>query len=81
MESTRPLLTPITILLTALYFLVPIVIIILLARVIRATVTPQQREMQRKLSEIVDLQKETNRLLARLAEARPSDSKPEQRPG
>jgi hypothetical protein len=77
MESTPPLLTPLTILLTALYFLVPIVIIFLLARVIRASVTPQQREMQRKLNEIVELQKETNRLLARLIEDRLSDSKQE----
>ncbi len=66
--ETAPLLTPISILMTALFFLVLVVIIILLARVIRATVTPQQREMQRKLGEIVELQKENNRLLTLLVE-------------
>ena len=76
METTAPLLTPITILLTALYFLIPIIIIILLARAIRATVTPQQRQLQRKLDEIADLLKENNRLLSRLADSKPAE--PEQ---
>ena len=74
MEPT-PLLTPITILITALYFLVPVVIIILLVRVIRASVTPQQREVQRKLAEIVELLKEHNRLLTLLVEENSSISK------
>ena len=74
MEPT-PLLTPITILITALYFLVPVVIIILLVRVIRASVTPQQREVQRKLAEIVELLKEHNRLLALLVEEKTSTPK------
>ena len=74
MEPT-PLLTPITILITALYFLVPVVIIILLVRVIRASVTPQQREVQRKLAEIIELLKEHNRLLALLVEEKSSISK------
>ena len=74
MEPT-PLLTPITILITALYFLVPVVIIILLVRVIRASVTPQQREVQRKLAEIVELLKEHNRLLTLLVEEKTTTPK------
>jgi len=51
------------------------VIIILLVRVIRASVTPQQREVQRKLAEIVELLKEHNRLLALLVEEKTSTPK------
>ena len=72
METTS-FFTPISILMIALYFLVPIGIIILLARVIRASVTPQQREAQRKLGEIVDLLKENNRLLTLLVEEKTSN--------
>ncbi len=43
--------------------LLPILLLIFVVRVIRNSVTPQQREIQRLLTEAVELLKENNRLL------------------
>ena len=77
MPTSTPLLTPISILMIALYFTIPVIILILLARVIRFTVTPQQRQLHQKLDQIVDLLQENNRLLSRLSEGKPADPKSE----
>ncbi len=43
--------------------LLPIILVIFVIQVMRNSVTPQQREIQRLLAEAVELLKENNRLL------------------
>ena len=49
----------------ALIISLPILVIILVARIIRRMVTPQDKEMQRLLGQVVTLLEENNRLLNR----------------
>ena len=48
----------------------PIILVIFVIGVVRRSVTPQQRELQRLLAEAVELLKENNQLLKQAAENR-----------
>ena len=67
--------TPLSIILIIFYIIAPILIIYLLARVIRASTTPHQREVQRLLREVLDSLKENYRLLAQIISANSLDRK------
>ncbi|HVM71450.1 MAG TPA: hypothetical protein VMT91_06800 [Anaerolineales bacterium] len=61
----------------ALLISLPILVIIVVARIIRRTVTPHDKEMQRLLERVVTLLEENNHLLnQRLAGKQPNE-KPE----
>ena len=47
----------------ALLITLPVLVIIVVVRTIRRSVTPHQKEMQRLLGQLVDLLEENNRLL------------------
>ena len=49
--------------LIALLITLPVLVIIVVVRAIRRSVTPHQKEMQRLLGQLVDLLEENNRLL------------------
>ena len=49
--------------LIALLITIPVLVIIVVIRAIRRSVTPHQKEMQRLLGQLVDLLEENNRLL------------------
>jgi membrane protein implicated in regulation of membrane protease activity len=59
---------------------VPILIIIVVARVIRRMVTPHDKEMQRLLGQVVTLLEENNRLLAQQIAGKQLDEKREKTP-
>ena len=47
----------------ALLITLPVLVIIIMVRAIRRSVTPHQKELQRLLGQLVDLLEENNRLL------------------
>jgi hypothetical protein len=57
----------------ALLITLPILIILVVARAIRRSVTPQQKEMLRLLGKLVDLLEENNRLLTQQNPAKRPD--------
>jgi membrane protein implicated in regulation of membrane protease activity len=64
----------------ALLITLPILVIIVVARVIRRMVTPHDKEMQRLLGQVVTLLEENNRLLAQQIAGKQLDEKREKTP-
>ena len=57
----------------ALLITLPVLVIIVVVRAIRRSVTPHQKEMQRLLGQLVDLLEENNRLLNQQNSSKRSD--------
>ena len=64
----------------ALLISLPILVIIVVARIIRRMVTPHDREMQQLLGRAVTLLEENNRLLGQQMAGRQPEQKQEQTP-
>ncbi len=64
MFPTMSSINPIIILVALLYFAVPVLVLYVIIRLARQSITPQQREEQKLLQEAVDLLRENNQLLS-----------------